>query len=101
MIKLGKGLRDVSDETLQFFLQMGVKYTTLPSRYSTRVTKRPLVPGTDRGPQPGQILKPWDIEELARTKKRIEDVGLTPMMLHLGRFTRILHGRDGDGAELD
>ena len=101
MLKLGKGLRNVSDETLQFFLQMGVKYTTLPGRYSTDVTKRPLVPGTDRGPQPGQILKPWDIEELARSKKRIEDAGLTPMMLHLGRPIRILHGKDGSGEELD
>ena len=35
-LKIAKGLRDVSDETVDFFLQMGVEYVTMPSRFNIR-----------------------------------------------------------------
>ncbi len=89
-LKLGKGLRDASDETVTFFLQMGVRYVTMPSRYNTTVTKRPLVPPPDPGPARGQTLKPWDAAELIRVKERLQSMGLDPLMLHLGKFPQIL-----------
>lgn len=99
-IKLAKGLRNVADETLQFFLQMGVEYVTMPTRYSTEVTKRGLAPSPARGPRPGQMLRPWDANELIRIKKKIESAGLKPEMLNLGGPVRILHGRAGQDEEL-
>ena len=100
-LKLAKGLRDVNDATLRFFQQMGVEHVVMPSRYSTQVRKRGLVPPTARGPRPGAILKPWDAAELIKIKRKIESVGLRPELVHLGGFHRILHGRDHDGAELE
>lgn len=100
-LKLGKGLRDVSDESLRFFQQMGVHYVAMPSRYSTEVTKRPLVPGVDRGPVPDAMLRAWDAGELIRIQDRIRSAGMEPLMVHLGRFPRILLGRPGAGEEME
>lgn len=100
-LKIGKGLRDINDATLRFFRQMGVEHVVMPSRYNTEVRKRGLVPGTDHGPRPGQMLQAWDTNELIRIKRKIEDADLKVAMIHLGRFPRILHGRAGAGQELE
>ena len=100
-LKIAKGLRDVSSQTLRFFRQMGVEHVTMPTRYRTTVTKRGLVPPTDTGPRPGQMLRPWDANELIKIKKRIESFGLKPEMVHLGRFYRILHAKPGVDEELE
>ena len=100
-LKIGKGLRDINDATLRFFRQMGVEHVVMPSRYNTEVRKRGLVPGTDHGPRPGQMLQAWDTNELIRIKRKIEDADLKVVMIHLGRFPRILHGRAGAGQELE
>jgi mannonate dehydratase len=100
-LKLAKGLRDVSDESLLFFRQMGVEYVVMPTSYNTKVTRRGLVPATDKGPTPGRILRPWNAGELLRVKQRILSMGLKPEMVHLGGFDRILHDRPGQDEELE
>lgn len=99
-LKIGKGLRDVNDATLRFFQQMGVEHVVMPTSYNTEVRKRGLVPGTDHGPSPDQMLQAWDANELIRIKRKIEDSGLKVEMVHLGRCPRILHGRDDADVEL-
>ena len=49
-IKIGKGLRDLSDETLDFFRMLGVRHVVMPSAYSLTQRRRGLVPATDTGP---------------------------------------------------
>ena len=100
-LKIAKELRDVSGPTLRFFRQMGVEHVVMPTRYRTAVTKRGLIPPKDPGPRPDQMLEPWDTNELAKIKKRIESFGLKPEMIHLGRFYRILHATPGADEELE
>ncbi len=100
-LKIGKGLRDLSDETLDFFKMLGVQHVVMPSRYSIDVSRRGLVPSTDRGPQNNRPLQPWDEQELRRVKDRIEEKGLTPMMIHLGRMYAVMHGRSNADDELE
>ena len=100
-LKIAKGLRDVSDQSLRFFRQMGVEHVVMPTRYRTTVAKRGLVPPKDPGPRSDQMLEPWDAGELIKIKKRIESFGLKPEMVHLGRFYRILHAKPGADEELE
>jgi len=100
-IKLAMGLRNLADETLRFFRQMGVEYVTMPARYNTRVTRRGLAPAADRGPAPGAMLSPWDADELSRIRRKIVSAGLKPEMVNLGRPVRILHGKPGRDEELE
>lgn len=100
-LKLGKGLRDLSDETLDFFKMLGVKHVVMPSRYSIDVSRRGLVPASDGGPQDDRPLQPWDEAELERIKDRIKEKGLTPMMIHLGRMYAVMHGRSNADEEIE
>ena len=100
-LKLAKGLGDLADKTIRFFLQMGVEYVVMPTRFNTQVSKRGLVPPTDNGPAPDEILKPWDAGELITIRKHLESRGLRPEMVHLGRFTQILLGKTRAEEELD
>ena len=100
-LKLAKGLRDLADETIRFFLQMGVEYVVMPTRFNTQVSERGLVPPTDNGPAADEILKPWDASELITIRKHLESRGLRPEMVHLGRFTQILLGKPRAEEELD
>ena len=92
-LKIAKGLRDVSDETLNFFLQMGVEYVTIPSRFNIRRTKRGLVPGTGRGPQNYDPIQPLDADELIKIKNHLAGRGLKAEMVRLPRSWRVLHGK--------
>jgi len=100
-LKLGKGLRDLSDETLDFFKMLGIEHVVMPSRYSIDVSRRGLVPTSDGGPQDDRPLQPWDEDELARIKDRIVEKGLTPMMIHLGRMYAVMHGRSNADEEIE
>lgn len=100
-LKLAKGLRDLNEATLRFFRQLGVEHVVMPSRYREEVTKRPLVPATQRGPQPGQLLGRWDKVELTRVKERVEAFGLHPGMLHLGNPTRVYLGHSEAEQEIE
>ena len=100
-IKIGKGLRDLSDETLDFFRMLGVRHVVMPSAYSLTQRRRGLVPATDTGPRSEEPLQPWDPEVLKRIKTRIEGKGLVPMMIHLGRVHRVVQGRPDAAAEIE
>ncbi len=100
-IKVGKGLRDLSDETLDFFRMLGVRHVVMPTSYSLTQRRRGLVPAPDTGPRTHAPLKPWDRDELQRIKARIEGKGLVPMMLHLGRMHRVIHGQPDAATEIE
>ncbi len=100
-LKLGKGLRDLADETLDFYRMLGIRHVVMPRRFTLEPRRRGLVPATDRGPSGDAPLARWDRDELSRVKARIESKGLTPMMLNLGRANLILHGKPGAGRELE
>ncbi len=100
-IKVGKGLRDLSDETLDFFRMLGIRHVVMPTSYSLTQRRRGLVPATDTGPSTDAPMKPWDPEELRRIKSRIENKGLVPMMLRLGRVHRVAQGRSDASAEIE
>ena len=100
-IKVGKGLRDLADETLDFFRMLGIRHVVMPTSYSLARRRRGLVPATDTGPSTDAPMKPWDAEELRRIKSRIENKGLVPMMLHLGRVHRVVQGRPDASAEIE
>lgn len=100
-IKIGKGLRDLSDETLDFFQMLGIRHVVMPTSYSLTQRRRGLVPATDTGPRTDAPMRPWDPEELKRIKARIENKGLVPMMLPLGRVHRVVQGRPDAAAEIE
>lgn len=100
-LKLGKGLRDLAGETLDFFRMLGVRHVVMPTRYTLEPRRRGLVPAADRGPSSDAPLARWDRDELSKVKARIESKGLTPMMLHLGRMHLVLHGKPGASQELE
>jgi hypothetical protein len=84
-LKVGKGLRDLSDETLTFFKQIGIEHVTMPTRLNLTRRKRGPVPSTDRGPRNDGLLRPWDSDDLKRIKDYLAERGLTAGMVHLGR----------------
>ncbi len=100
-LKLGKGLRDLSDQTLDFYQSLGIRHVVMPTRYSVRVSRRGLVPRTDTGPASDAPRQPWNRDELSRIKSRIESKGLNPAMVHLGRMNLVTLGRPGADREVD
>jgi mannonate dehydratase len=100
-LKLGKGLRDLARRTLDFFRMLGIRHVAMPTRYSVEPTRRGLVPRTDTGPASDTPREPWNRAELSRIKARIEDWGLTPMMVHLGRMNLVTLGRSGGEREIE
>lgn len=94
-LKLGKGLRDLSEETIAFFLQMGVEHVVMPGRFTNERRSRGLVPATDQGPQNDDPITPLDADELLRIKQHLADRGLSAEMVRLPRSWRILHGKPG------
>ena len=100
-LKLAKGLRDLADETLTFFKQLGVEHVVMPTRFNLKASKRGLVPGTDNGPQNDNILQPWDAAELERIKDYLGERGLSAEMVHLGRTWRVLHGKPDAAQEIE
>lgn len=99
-LKIAKGLRDLADDTIAFFQQMGVRHVAMPSRFNKTPSRRGLVPNADRGPQNDSPLQPWDAAELRRIKEYLAERGMSAEMVHLGRTWRILHGRPDADREL-
>ena len=97
-LKVGKGLRDLSEETLTFFKQMGIEHVTMPTRLNLTRRKRGLVPSTDSGPRNDGLMQPWDADELKGIKDYLGERGLAAGMVHLGRTWRVLHGRPDAAA---
>jgi len=98
--RIGKGLGDISEETLCFYKQIGVEEVSMPTRYNTQVRSRPLVPPAQAGPlgpQPG----PWDEAELRRIKERIQSFGLIPSQVSLEPSGNIVMGRPGRDEDLE
>ncbi len=100
-LKVAKGLRDLADETLTFFKQLGIEHVVMPTRFNTTASKRGLVPGTDNGPQNDNLLEPWDAAELKRIKDYLAERGLSGEMVHLGRTWRILLGKPDADREIE
>lgn len=100
-LKVGKGLRDLSDSTLDFFRMLGIRHVVMPTRFSLRETRRSLVPRTDSGPASENPREPWDHDELARIKERVESKGFTPLMVHLGRINLVTLGMPGADREIE
>lgn len=101
VLKLAKGLRDVADETIAFFQQMGARHVVMPSTFNTAPGRRPLVPPVDNGPSSDEPLAPWNVHELVRIKEHLAERGMSAELVNLGRFWRILHGKPDAGRELD
>lgn len=94
-IKIGKGLADVSLETLRFYRQIGVQEVAMPSRYVDTVRpSRPHVPPAQTGPA-GPQGEPWDPAELGRIRARIAQFGLAATTMGLHISGNILLGRPG------
>lgn len=100
-LKLGKGLRDLSQGTLGFYRKLGIRHVVMPTRYSVQPTRRGLVPRTDTGPSSDAPKRPWNPAELSRIKNRIEAWDLKPMMVHLGRMHQVTLGRSGAEQETE
>ena len=92
-LKLGKGLRDLADDTIAFFRQLGVRHVVMPTSFNLEPSKRGLVPAADMGPRSDALLQPWDASELKRIKDYLGERGMSAEMVHLGRTWRILHGK--------
>ena len=96
-IKIGKGIGNVSEETLRFYSQIGVEEVSMPTRYHVPATDflapRPLVPPTQSGPK-GDQGPPWDESELIRVKDRFESFGLIPTVSSLGLSGNITMGTE-------
>jgi mannonate dehydratase len=103
-IKVGKGLGDISEGTLQFFRQVGVEAVSIPTRYNEKkdgvLTTRPLVPPTQRGPA-GPMGKPWDEAEVQRVIERVSNYGFSIEGARLGLSGNIVMGRDGREADAE
>ena len=100
-LRLGKGIRDLSDETLDFFRMLGIRHVAMPSRYGTERRRRGLVPRTDAGPSSESPVRPWDPDELRRIKTRLQSRGLEPLMVHHPRVHLVLHGKPGSAIEIE
>ena len=74
-IKIGKGIGDISEQTLRFYRQIGVDAVVMPTRWRTEpgTGERKLVPPTQTGPK-GSQGGIWDERELQRIKARIESL---------------------------
>jgi len=99
-LKIAKGLRDLHEDTITFFRQMGVEHVVMPTRFTTERTKRGLVPSADRGPQSDAPITPWKTAELKRIKDYLAERELSAEMVHLGKFWRVLHGRPDADREI-
>jgi mannonate dehydratase len=100
-IKIGKGLADVSAETLRFYRQIGVEEVSMPARYvDTPRPSRPHVPPAQTGPA-GPQAGPWNAGELRRIRDRIESFGLAATTMGLGLSGNILLGRPGCEADVE
>ncbi len=55
-IKIGKGIGDISEQTLRFYRQIGVDAVAMPTRWRTEpgTGERKLVPPTQTGPKGAQ-----------------------------------------------
>ena len=100
-LKLGMGIRDLSDETLDFFRMLGIRYVAMPSNYSVQRRRRGLVPRRDTGPSSDQPSPPWNPDELSRVKTRLESKGFTPLMVHHPRVHLLMHGKPGAEREIE
>ncbi|MDP6037116.1 MAG: mannonate dehydratase [Candidatus Latescibacteria bacterium] len=101
-IKIGKGIGDISENTLRFYRQIGVDAVTMPTRWHERTGtgERKLVPPTQTGPK-GSLGRVWDEEEVKRVKERIESFGLTPLVAGLGISGNVLMGKEGRDDDLE
>jgi D-mannonate dehydratase len=99
-LKLAKGLRDLSDDTIAFFRQLGVEHVVMPTRFNLEPSKRGLIPATDSGPSDDRPLTPWKTADLRRIKDHLAERGLSGEMVHLPAMFRILHGRSDRDREL-
>ena len=100
-IKIGKGIGDISEQTLRFYRQIGVDAVVMPTRWRTEpgTGERKLVPPTQTGPK-GAQGGIWDERELQRIKARIESYDLIPLIAGLGISGRILMGQRGREDDL-
>ena len=100
-IKIGKGIGDISEQTLRFYRQIGVDAVVMPTRWRTEpgTGERKLVPPTQMGPK-GAQGGIWDERELQRIKARIESYDLTPLIAGLGISGRVLMGQPGKEDDL-
>ena len=103
-IRIGKGLGDVSEETLGFFKQIGVESVWMPSRLNERrgtaPTVRPLVPPTQRKPR-GDQPPAWHREELELIRARVDAFGLVAEAMDLPLSGRIVMGLLGAEEDLE
>ena len=94
--------RPVGRERLEFFQMLGIRHVVMPTSYSLAQRRRGLVPATDTGPRnrcADEAVGPRGAQN--GSSSRIENKGLVPMMLHLGRVHRVVQGRPDASAEIE
>ena len=101
-VKIGKGIGDISENTLRFYRQIGVDAVTIPTRWNDKpgTGERKLVPATQTGPK-GGIGRIWDEGEMQRIKAHIESFDLIPLVAGLPMSGNVLMGRDGRDDDLE
>ena len=99
-LKLAQGLRDLSDESIAFIKQLGIDHVVMPTSFDLEPSKRGLIPATDNGPRSDRPLERWKTADLKRIKDHLAERGLSAEMVHIGGFSRILHGRPDRDREL-
>jgi len=103
-IRIGKGIGDVSDQTLTFFKQIGVEDVHMPTRWNetpnSSPTVRPHVPPTAKG-KSGGIGREWDLDELRRVRQRIADYELEATVSGLGLSGNLTMGKDGRESDAE
>ncbi len=103
-IRIGKGIGDISPQTLRFFRQLGVEDVHMPTRWNERAnarpTVRPHVPPAQTAPS-GPVGTPWDQAELERIKERIDAYDLQATVANLGLSGNILLGQEGRDSDIE
>ena len=100
-MKIGKGLGDLSEETLRFYAQVGVEEVGLPGRFVTEMrASRPHVPPAQLGPA-GPVGAPWEEAELRRMRARTAEFGLEATCASLPFSGAILLGQSEREADLE
>lgn len=101
-IKIGKGIGDVSEQTLRFYRQIGVEAVSMPTRWreGPSAGERRLVPPPQTGPK-GAQGRVWDERELQRIAARIAEFDLQPLAARLDISGRVLMGKPGRADDLE
>jgi mannonate dehydratase len=98
-IRIGMGVRDLSDATLRFVRQLGVEWIASPSQLILDNRLMGLVPPPGRAP--GGTSRSWQEADIRRILARVESFGLRVGNMTLPGFPNVILGRAGRERDLE